>query len=98
MDTLLYGHPNSKLIYALTRKKCRSTLLVKFLNRFGENGGFKLLVDKINQRGDDTMGLETLFYYLDCLSNCHIMINKIFVNEYLEILAEAVKGKVLSAT
>lgn len=44
------------------------------------------------------MGLDTLFYYLDCLSNCMIMLNKAFLNEYLPQLESAVKMKVLTAT
>jgi hypothetical protein len=87
-----------KTVFAILRKKCRSTLLVQFLNSFGEKGGFQLLLERISHQGEDSMGLDTLFYYLDCLANSSNMINKTFLMEYLPKLNIAVRNKVLNAT
>lgn len=57
--------------------------MTQFLNKFGELGGFKLLIDKINQTGEDSLSLECVFYYLDCLANCQVMLNKVFLLNYV---------------
>ena len=40
MDILLYSKDPLQSVYAVGRKKCRSGLLVLFLNQFGVQGGY----------------------------------------------------------
>jgi len=80
------------------RRRCKSTLLVKFLNRFGELGGYQKIVDRINMDNNEVLGLDTVFYYLDCLAKATWMFNKVFIAEYLPELAAAVKKKILNAS
>ena len=36
----IYNYEKDRSTYAVSRKKCKSSLLVQFLNRFGAAGGF----------------------------------------------------------
>lgn len=43
------------------------------------------------------MSLETVFYYLDCLANSNIMLNKVYAVKYIPELAKVVSNKLLNA-
>ena len=42
--------------------------------------------------------METVFYYIDCLSKCTMMLNKGFLDEYMPLLTSAVQKKLLTAS
>lgn len=87
MDTLLYSNTNSDIItYGVLRRRCKSTLLVQFLNRFGQQDGFKKILDRINLVSNDYLSLDLISNYLECLVNCTGMYNKVFLTEYLPML------------
>lgn len=72
MDTLLYSKVPGEQIYAVLRKKSKSILLVDLLNFYGESQGFQLILERLNLENHDQLGLETVFYYLDCFSKCSL--------------------------
>lgn len=56
------------------------------------------MIEKIGQETNESLGLETVYYYLDCLSKSTSMFNKVFITEYLPKLEEVVKRKILNAS
>jgi hypothetical protein len=98
MDILLYSHSDDEIVYALERKKCKSTLIVEFINKFGGLGGFELILEKCSKMGEDSISLDFMYYYIDILSNCYIMINRSYFCDYLTKLTNGVKNKLLNAT
>jgi hypothetical protein len=89
MDVILYSK-NQGPLYAVLRRRCKSGLLVAFLNRFGNLGGYRKIIDRISLVGNDSLGIETVFYYLDCLAKSTPMFNKQFIDTYVPQLEEAV--------
>lgn len=55
-------------------------------------------MDKINRDNYDQLSLETVFYYLDSITNCYLVFNKAFVNEYFPALFLAIKKKILTSS
>ena len=47
---------------------------------------------------NEGLGLDTVFYYLDCLAKVTWMFNKVFIVEYLPQLEAAVRKKILNAS
>ena len=45
MDMMMYA---KKRVFAVTRKKCKSNLLVSFLNELGEAGAFDMILERLN--------------------------------------------------
>ena len=95
MDILMY---QSKNVFAMVRKKSKSALLVGLLNRIGEMGAYTKILERLSIDGNDSLALETVFYYLDSFSKCSIHFNKGFLNEYLPALSVAVKKKILTSS
>jgi hypothetical protein len=100
MDLTTYekAQLSGKQVFAMSRKKSKSKLLVSFLNLLGEQGVYSRILERISTENNDSLSLETVFYYLDCLSKCSIHWNKGFLNEYLPKLVEGVKNKILSSS
>lgn len=45
MDLMMYA---KRKVFAVTRKRCKSSLLVSFLNQLGEAGAFDLILERLN--------------------------------------------------
>jgi hypothetical protein len=56
------------------------------------------MLDQINKLNHDQLSHETVFYYLDSISNCYSIFNKVFVNDFFPAFYQAVCGKILSAS
>lgn len=84
--------------FAIIRRRCKSALLVKLLNRLGELGGYERIIERISMENNDALGLDTVYYYLDCLAKCTCMFNKVFIADYLPKLEAAVRKKILCAS
>lgn len=97
MDKVLYEELSKRnAAFALPRRRYRSALLVKFLNKFGEIGGFKKILDKINADDNDATTVEIIFYYIDAINASNQMYNRIFMENYLPKLEAAVRKKILN--
>ena len=93
MDLLLYNRQRKGEIFAIERKKCKSTLMTRFLNRFGELGGFAKMKQAIE---DPEVAIDTAYYYLDCIHRSSFLFHRIYVNAEFESLAETASRKLLS--
>jgi hypothetical protein len=58
---------------------------------------YEKILDRINLDGNDTLGIETVFYYVDSLAKCQSVLNKGFLLEYLTPLSSAIKKKLLTS-
>ncbi|CDW89068.1 ubiquitin carboxyl-terminal hydrolase family protein [Stylonychia lemnae] len=97
MDLLLFGRiPEEEQVYAVLRRRCRSSLLVNFLNRFGQLGGFQKILNKIEDDSNENLSLDLIQNYLECLVNCTGMFNKIFLDKFLPKLDAAVRKRLLN--
>lgn len=47
---------------------------------------------------NDTLGLDTVYYYLDCFAKSTCIFNKVFISEYILMLEAAVRKKILGAS
>ena len=68
------------VIFATERARCKSTMMVSLLNKFGEAQGFEKLLARLQE--EDTT-LEHAFYMVDCLAKCGFMLHKSFVDKFL---------------
>ena len=97
MDQLIYSKNPNNIVYAVARSKHRSGLLVTLLNRLGRSGFFESMIKKISQN-DDNLGLETVFYYLDQISKCSPLFNKVFIDKFYPELYKSAREKILNAS
>ena len=77
-------------------KKCKSYVMVRLLNVFGERGGFDKILARIRNK-DNPISLELLFYYMDCLGSAFPLYHRTFAQEFIPKLQEAVEGSILNA-
>lgn len=95
LDIKMYE--KDKSVFAAARKKHKSTLLVGMLNYLGQSGFFNSLLGRLNTEGNEGMSIECLFYYIDGLAKCSMVLNKGFLNEYLPLFLSAVKRKLFTS-
>lgn len=94
MDMLLYAKNPGQKVFAITRKKCKSFLLVQIINRLGEGGFFERILERV---AASESPIDVAFYYVDSMQKCLQMFNRGFINEYFPALYKAVKAKILNS-
>ena len=81
--------------FVTERKTYRNEDFTRILNQFGEQGGFANMI-KVIQSPESS--IELLFYLIDCIGKISILLQKSFIDSYLENLQTAVLQKVINAT
>jgi hypothetical protein len=56
-----------------------------------------MILERI-QKNDDSLGLETVYYYLDQVSKCSPVLNKLFIDKFYPALYSSTKFKVLTSS
>ena len=77
-------------------KKCKSYVMARLLNVFGERGGFDKILARISNK-DNPIPLELLLYYMDCLGSAFPLYHRSFAQEYIPKLQAAVELSILNA-
>jgi len=84
-------------VYAITRQSyCRSLFFVKMVNDFGELGGFKMILDRI-QDTENWAPIEVVTFYLAIIGNISNLLHREFANEYIPVLRKAVWKNLLQS-
>jgi hypothetical protein len=83
--------------FAVTRpKKCKSLLLVKIINIFGEVGAIDIIVKRMQDK-EDPLPLETFFYYMDILGKIWALLFREYAKKIIPQINEAVHYSLLNA-
>jgi hypothetical protein len=82
------------VIYATERTKCKSTVFVAMLNKFGSEQGFDKILSTIQH---EQSGMDLVYFLVVALGNCAESYHKSFLDKYCEPLKDAVQNKILNA-
>jgi len=90
-------NPDGRRIYAIIRSGyCKSTFLIKLVNKFGQMGGFDMIYDRITNP-NNWAPIETVSLLSNILGNLATILHRDFAFEYIPKLKEAVWKNLLSS-
>lgn len=82
-------------IFAIERLKCKSTALVELVNRFGEKGGFKKILELV---ADKDTSIDAVHFIIKSLGGLAENLHKSFVDKFVQALADALMSKFMNST
>lgn len=81
------------IIYATERYKCKSTVFVNMLNKFGSEQGYEKILATINH---ESTSIDLVYYLVVALGNCVENYHKAFLDKYFERFKVAIESKILT--
>ena len=83
------------IIFSTERHSCKSTMLVQMLNKFGQEDGFKHMLDCVAR---ESTTLDTVFYIVDIIAKVQDMLHKSFIDSFYARLRKVVEVKLSGAS
>jgi hypothetical protein len=74
-------------IYATERNKCKSTVLVNMLNKFGNELGYEKILATIKH---EATSIDLVYYLVVAIGNCVENYHKAFLDKYCERFRDAI--------
>ena len=85
------------VVFALTRQMhCRSTFMIQMINKFGELGGFDLILNRIKNT-ENWAPIEVVTLLVSVVGNISLLLHKDFADEYIPSLKSAVWNNIVKS-
>lgn len=83
------------IIFSTERFRCKSSMLVNMINRFGAENGFTKILAVISQ---EQTPLNTVFFLVDAVAKLQEILHKSFIDFYYDKLRKTVEDKLMNST